>query len=249
MLYSSGASSGGYEDPRSVVFNNRVYLTFSSFESWGSIRITSTSISIKDLNAQKWNWTPLTYLSPPGQIHKNWVIFPEKINGKYAILYSIAPKLLVKYVDNLDNFGPNGLDIPRFHPVGGNLSSWDNRLRGPGAPPLKTDLGWLVLYHATEIKDPDRYKLGAMILDIDNPTQILYRSPNPILEPDMEYENNWKPGVIYASGAVVRGDNLMVYYGGGDMHVALATCNLKELLSHLKDNKPYHLTKIKKYSV
>ncbi len=248
-IYPSGASSGGLEDPRSVILDGRVYITYTSFEGWGSIRMTVNSISLSDLDNQIWNWSKTVFMSKPGEIHKNWIIFPEKINGKYCILYSIAPKILVKFVDTLDDFGPNGLQIPRHHPVGGNLDSWDNKLRGVGPPPIKTKLGWLVLYHATEIREPNKYKLGAMILDEKNPTKILFKSPNPILEPDMDYENNWKPGVIYASGAIVRDGKLFVYYGGGDMVVALASCALDDLLSHLQTNQPFTLTKVKKYTI
>ena len=69
-----------------------------------------------------------------------------------------------------------------------------------------------------------------MILDINDPTKILYRSPQPILTPDAHYENDGKPGIVYASGAVILGDNLLVYYGGGDKHVCIAETPLKALL-------------------
>jgi predicted GH43/DUF377 family glycosyl hydrolase len=66
-------------------------------------------------------------------------------------------------------------------PQPGRKNYWDNRIRGAGPPPIKTDLGWLLLYHANDVYDPHRYKLGAMLLDLKDPTKVLYRSSTPIL--------------------------------------------------------------------
>jgi beta-1,2-mannobiose phosphorylase / 1,2-beta-oligomannan phosphorylase len=85
-----------------------------------------------------------------------------------------------------------------------------------------------------------------MILDFDDPTKVLYRSAHPILSPDMDYENNGKPGVVYASGAVVKGNDLYIYYGGADRVVCVATTPLKEFLKYLKTGnaEPYKLKKV-----
>jgi predicted GH43/DUF377 family glycosyl hydrolase len=111
-------------------------------------------------------------------------------------------------------------------------------VRGAGAPPLKTKDGWLLLYHGFDERHPEvGYKVGAMLLDLQDPTKILYRSSAPILESKEWYENDWKPGVTYASGAVIVGKDLLVYYGGGDKHVAVAKMNLKEFLEKLTEHK------------
>ncbi|KKR80952.1 MAG: hypothetical protein UU27_C0019G0013, partial [Parcubacteria group bacterium GW2011_GWD1_40_9] len=95
-------------------------------------------------------------------------------------------------------------------------------------------------------REPHKYKLGAMLLDLNNPTKILYRSKHAILSPEMHYENDGKPGVIYASGAVIRGDDLYVYYGGGDKVVCVATTPLKEFLNYLITGNPdsYELKRV-----
>ena len=77
------------------------------------------------------------------------------------------------------------------------------------------------------------YNVGAMLLDLVDPTKVLYRATAPVLVPDEQYENDGKPGVVYASGAVILHDNLMVYYGGGDRHVCIAQTPLKTLLDWL----------------
>lgn len=230
QFYTSGGGWGGLEDPRAVLINGRVYVTYTAFEGWDSVRIGLTSILLEDLKKGWWNWKKPRLISDPKQTNKNWLIFPEKINGKFAIIHSIAPKILIEFVDNLDNIPKPIVSSGQRGPQIGRKDYWDSKLRGGGPPPIKTDIGWLLLYHAQDLREPHKYKLGAMILDHNDPTKILYRSPQPILEPDAHYENDGKPGVVYASGAVVIGDNLMVYYGGGDKHVCIAETPLKALL-------------------
>ncbi len=235
-FYTSGGGWAGSEDPRAVLINNTVYMSYVAFEGWNSVRIALTSIKLDDLKKQKWNWKRPTMISAPGQPAKNWVIFPEKINGKFAILHSIVPTIGIEYVDSIDSITKH-IESPRLQgPQPGRKGFWDNRVRGAGPPPLKTDIGWLLLYHANDQQEPHKYKLGVMILDKNDPTKILYRSPQPILEPDSYYENDGKPGIVYASGAVILKNQLIVYYGGGDRHVCIAETPLPQLLEWLKIN-------------
>jgi predicted GH43/DUF377 family glycosyl hydrolase len=223
-------------------------MMYVAFEGWNSVRIALTSISVEDFNAGKWYWRQPSLISAPGQVSKNWVLFPEKIKGKYAILHSISPEVLVDYVDDLDTLGqPEGIPyISSSSPKGGRAGYWDNIVRGAGPPPVKTDLGWLLLYHGMDKRDPGKYKLGAMILDMEDPTRVLYRAVEPILSPDMPYENDGKPGVVYASGAVIKNGLLHVYYGGGDRVVCVATAPLQELLEYVKSEKPKVPYRLKK---
>ena len=243
--YTSGGGWGGSEDPRVVKIDDTIYMTYVAFEGWNSVRIALTSISVDDFKAGKWKWKEPIMLSPINEVHKNWVLFPEKINGKFAILHGLSPKVLVDYVDSFETFDKTK-QIKSYPPIGGRETHWDSRMRGAGPPPIKTDLGWLLLYHAQDTKEPHKYKLGAMILDEKDPTKILYRSAHPILSPEEYYENDGKPGVIYASGAVIRGDDLRVYYGGGDKVVCIASTPLKEFMNYLitEDPKSYNLKKI-----
>lgn len=232
-FYASGGGWGGSEDPRTVEIDGKVYMSYVAFEGWNSVRIALTSISTDDLKKRRWRWRRPQLISPPNTVSKNWVIFPEKINGKFAILHTITPTIMVEYVDSLDAI-TTYINSPRLHgPQPGRKKFWDNRMRGAGPPPLKTEKGWLLLYHAQDARESSKYKLGAMILDLSDPTKILFRSPQPILEPDAHYENDGKPGVVYASGAVILDKDLVVYYGGGDRHVCVAKTSLPELLDWL----------------
>jgi predicted GH43/DUF377 family glycosyl hydrolase len=247
VMYPSGGSWGGAEDPRATCLDGKVYMTFNAFDGWDFIRVALTVIDEQDLVDGKWKWMAPRLISPPGQIHKNWVIFPEKINGKYAILHSISPNVEVEYRDNLETIGT--YDDYIKSPVGvrtsGRKDAWDTRVRGAGPPPVKTNDGWLVFYHANDATESHKYKLGVKLLDLHDPSKILARSKSPILEPDMWYENDWKPGIVYACGAIIKDDTLHIYYGGGDKHVCSARTKVDELLSWLKkeEERPLQLNK------
>lgn len=246
ILYSSGGGwGGGCEDPRLTLLDDRVYMLYTSFDGWGSVRIALTSISLDDFINKRWNWKEPVLISPPGQIHKNWVLFPEKINGKYAILHSISPHIMINYFKSLDE-----LDGSNFiHSVHQDSILWsmrDRLIRGVGPAPIKTKYGWLILYHKMERHDTHRYKLWAMILDTKNPTKILYNSKSPILEPDLWYENEgYKSGVVYSCGAVVKDGQLFVYYGGADKVSCVATADLDKFLKELTNSNILSLKKNK----
>ena len=84
-----------------------------------------------------------------------------------------------------------------------------------------------------EKNETSRYKLGAMLLDINEPTRVLHRAQAPILAPDAWYENDWKPGIVYSCGAIVKDNDLLVYYGGGDKTTCVAHAPLQEFLHAL----------------
>jgi len=241
VMYPSGGSWGGCEDPRIVAIGGRVYMTFNMFDGWDFIRVACMSISIEDFVAKQFhNLTVPTLLSKPGQRHKNWALFPEKINGKFAILHSISPKIEIEYRDSIEDVGTHEPHIESWEGARSDVKVregyWDNHVRSAGPPPLKTPRGWLLFYHANDELESHRYKLGAMLLDLDDPTKVLYRSSHPILEPDQDYENDGKPGIVYACGATIQNDMLYVYYGGADKVVCVAFAPLEAFLTALMKN-------------
>jgi beta-1,2-mannobiose phosphorylase / 1,2-beta-oligomannan phosphorylase len=239
-IYPSGGSWGGCEDPRMVRIGDRIYMTFNAFDGWDFIRVCLASIDENDFFHKKWKWSRPMVLSPAGQIHKNWVLFPEKINGKFALLHSIVPKIEIAFIESIESFGRMGKSVQSWCGPRDSLpprKEWDTWVRSPGPPPIKTEKGWLVLYHVIEKKDRHRYKLGAMLLDLADPQKVIARSKGPVLAPDEWYENDWKAGVVYACGAVVKSGELIVYYGGGDKHVCVAHTSLADLLNSLVRTK------------
>ncbi len=235
--YFSGGSWGGAEDSRIVRVDNEdtLYVMYTACDN--GLRVGLTSIKIDDFLHERWQWKPPVLVSPPGEIHKNWLLFPEKIHGKYAILHSIRPNIQIEYVDSLD-FD----DTTYIHSSYGGpprKRCWDKWLRGAGAPPIKTRDGWLLFYHAID-GDWSKYKVGVMLLDLDDPTKIRCRAKKPVLEPTELYENNgYKSGVVYVSGSAVKNENLLVYYGCADNYVGVAYADLNEFVEALKkDTNP-----------
>jgi len=233
VLYPSGGSWGGCEDPRMVVIDGCVYVTFNMFENW-ALRVGMISMDEKDFLAKNFGaWDGPTILSH-GERDKNWVLFPEKINGQFAVLHSIIGDdnnhVRIEFTDDLDTLSQKKFLSPDPQKVPDEHVAWHVHVRSAGPPPIKTDRGWLVLYHAHSPGEGNRYKLGAMLLDLNDPTKILYRAAAPVLTPDERYENEGKPGIVYAGGAVVRDGKLFVYYGGADKVVCVATAPLDAFL-------------------
>jgi predicted GH43/DUF377 family glycosyl hydrolase len=130
----------------------------------------------------------------------------------------------MSYTDNFaDWYGQRELMAPS---EGGN---WDSAKIGAGAPPIKTEKGWLLIYHGV---DEDMvYRLGAAMLSLDDPSKIIYRHPEPILEPERDYEIRGEvPNVVFTCGACEVGDKYYVYYGGADRVICVATVDKEDML-------------------
>jgi len=244
IYISGGGGSGGCEDPRLTKISSQVYMTYVAYNGYGPPRVALSSIHIDDFLKHKWNWKKPALITPPHIVDKNACILPEKINGKYVIFHRVFPNILIDFVDDLDFDGKTRWLVGQFKiPTRALSSDWDNRKVGCGPPPIKTKDGWLLIYQAVGSRDESRYKIGAMLLDLKDPTKVLARTRTPILEPIASYENEgWKAGVVYPCGAVVIKDRLFVYYGGADKVVCVASTKLDYFMEHLatdhKETKP-----------
>jgi predicted GH43/DUF377 family glycosyl hydrolase len=233
--YISGGSLGGIEDPRIVRIEDKVHVTYTVCDDGLSVALAS--IKVEDFLNKRWNQARARIISPRGETHKNWVLFPEKIGGKsgenYALLHSISPKILINYFDNLEFESENSIKS-YYHgkPVGEWKGGWEGWLKSIGPPPIKTDYGWLVFYHALHKDNLGGYCIGSMLLDIDNLTSILFRAKEPILTP-WDIRDGVKPNIVYTCGAVVKDGKLLLYYGAADTKVYVAHANLDEFLENL----------------
>ncbi len=241
--YLSGGGYGGVEDPRITKVDDKFYMTYVAFDGATPPRVAITSIKVDDFLARKWDkWERPRLISAPGMVNKNAVIFPEKVNGKYVVFHRVFPNILVDFVDDLefnDYLKGQYVITPR-------KDHWDSKKIGAGAPPIKTKDGWLFIYQSVGHQDSSRYKIGAMVLDINDPTKVLYRCNQPLISPDMPYENEGhKAGVVYPCGAIVKDDNLFVYYGGADTVVCAASENLDKFLYQLKHSQTPKLHPVK----
>ncbi len=242
--FASGGGYGGIEDPKLTKIDNRFYMTYVAFDGATPPRVALTSISVEDFLDKKWdNWEKPRLISAPGMVNKSATIFPEKINGKYAIFHRVYPNILVDYVEDL-NFDDNKYLTGQYF-IPPRKKHWDSKKLSAGAPPIRTKDGWLLIYHAVGYQDSAKYKVGAMMLDHKDPTKVLYRTNNPIISPDEHYENaGHKSGVVYPCGAVVKNNDLYVYYGGADTVVCAASQNLDTFLSQMKNHKEPRLRRV-----
>ena len=111
---------------------------------------------------------------------------------------------------------------------------FDSRKIGIAGPPIKTEVGWLLLYHGISKKENHHYHLRAALLDLNDPSRVIARTKYTIIEPEFPYEKDGQTSnVIFSCGAVVINDKLFVYYGGADKGVGVAVIGLPEFLEKL----------------
>jgi predicted GH43/DUF377 family glycosyl hydrolase len=245
---SGGSGIGGCEDPRVSLIDEILYMTYVAFDGYNPPRVALTTITLEDFLGQKWNWSEPVLISPyiPGEGNKNSCILPEKINGQYVVFHRIWPNILIDYVNDLNFDGKKKFLSKAGHAkIKPRKMHWDSRKIGIGATPVKTPAGWLLIYQAVGNQDSAKYKIGAMLLDLNNPAKVLARAHVPVLEPEAWYENEgWKYGVVYPCGATIVGDDLFVYYGGADMYTCVAKANLPAFLTHLLTHQPASLSPV-----
>jgi len=228
----AGPGNSGCEDPRVTIIGDRLVMCYTAFDSIGPARVALTSIKINDFNKQRWDWKMPILISPPGVDDKNACLFGEKIIGKFVFLHRIEPCIWIDFVNDLE-FDAN-LWLKGKILLEPRTNKWDSLKIGIGPPPIKTKFGWLLIYHGLSAQD-NQYRLGAALLNGENPIQVIARLDSPILEPKTWYEmDGWRPGTVFSNGAVVIGDKLFIYYGAADQYVAVAWVNMPDLLSELK---------------
>jgi predicted GH43/DUF377 family glycosyl hydrolase len=176
--------------------------------------------------------------------NKNCVILPEKVDGRYVILHRPMPRIVCTRVSSLESSWPE-TGVPL---VGPRPGTWRSSRVGAGAPPIRTDLGWLFPFHgATSIEEGNVYSMGWCVLDLTTPENVLYVSDGPALTPEAPYEIELRPipqvdpanfttgvRVVFPEGFVERGDDLLIYYGAADASVAGARVGKHELLASLE---------------
>lgn len=231
---SGGGGCGGCEDPRITKIGDKFYMIYVAYDGVSSPRLALTWISEDDFLAKRWNWQEPVLISRPGVIDKSGCLLPEKIRDKYVIFHRVFPDILIDFIDDL-NFDGKTKWLKGEFSISPREGCWDSRKLGIGAPPIKTKEGWLAIYNGVDDRDDSKYQIGAMLLDLEDPTQVISRPTTSILAPTKGYEREGsKPGVVYSCGATVIDDKLFVYYGGSDEVICLATAPLGNFLENLK---------------
>jgi predicted GH43/DUF377 family glycosyl hydrolase len=167
------------------------------------------------------------------------ILFPEKINGRYAKLsrpmqwqgkgYPCKnPSIWISFSDNLMEW----YEKPQLLYEGKQW--WEDLKTGGSCPPIKTKYGWFFIYHGVSKKDK-AYRTGAMLLDLNNPLKIIGRTKDFIMEPQAYYERFGLviPDVIFPSAAVLHDGLLYIYYGCCDTCISVATVKIEEIINYL----------------
>lgn len=223
--------NSGCEDPRVTKIGERIYMCYTAFDGIGPPRVAATSIREKDFLNHNFNWSMPELITPLDVDDKDACILPEKIDNKYFVLHRIGTDICGDYLPSLDFEKHKVTKCIRI--LGPRPGMWDGVKTGIAGPPIKTKKGWLLLYHAIS-REHHTYRVGAVLLDLKDPTVVLARSTDPIFEPEEEYE---KVGVVnrvvFPCGMVEEGKLLYVYYGGADKVIGIATIQTKTLLDSL----------------
>ncbi|MBX4189353.1 hypothetical protein KW785_02030 [Candidatus Parcubacteria bacterium] len=229
--------NSGCEDPRLTKIGKVIYMCYTAFDGIGPPRVAITSIKEADFIKKNWKWEKPILITPKSIDDKDTCILPEKIGGKYLVLHRIGTDICCDYVNSLD-FKRETID-KCIRVLGPRPGAWDGTKVGITAPPIKTKQGWLLLYHAVS-ENHHTYRVGAILLDLKDPTIVLARSADPIFEPQEEYEkvgivNN----VVFPCGMIVRKGMVYIYYGGGDKVTGVATMELDVIVDALVKGAKY----------
>lgn len=225
-LFESKMKPGnsGCEDPRLTRLGDTIYLFYTAYD--GTLpRVAFSSIAVSDFLGMNWRWRRPRVISPPHVADKDACIFPEKIGGKYAIFHRINNDMYIDYADSMD-FGHDEYLAGPGYVVRPEKEYCEHRKFGISAPPIRTDRGWLLFFH--HVSGPGAvYRVEALLLDLMDPSHVLAETAGTLLEPEMDYEKVGDvPNVVFPCGAIVIGEDIYLYYGGGDRVVGVARMSL-----------------------
>jgi beta-1,4-mannooligosaccharide/beta-1,4-mannosyl-N-acetylglucosamine phosphorylase len=219
-------------DPRLVKIDDTFYVTWCDDLRGASIGMGMT----KDF--KKWVRLP----NPLMPFNRNGVLFPRKINGKYLLLSRPSDSGHTPFGDIFLSESPDLIYWGRHKFVMGKGGQgwWQGVKIGAGPVPIETTEGWLLFYHGVSTTcNGFVYSYGAVILDINDPSKVLYRTRDYLLTPEKDYETRgFVPNVVFPCANLYDAETgrIAIYYGAADTYTALAFCQVDELIEYIKNN-------------
>lgn len=214
----------GIEDCRVATTDDGYYLTYTE--------VSSVAVGVGLMHTNDWkNFTRHGMIFPPH--NKDCALFEEKIGDYYHAFHRpSSPELGGNYI--WISQSPDRLHWGNHKCIATTREGkWDSARVGAGASPIRTDRGWLEIYHGATKEN--RYCLGALLLDINDPSKVLARSEEPIVEPIADYEKmGFFGNVVFTNGHIVEGDTIHMYYGASDEVICKADLSISEILATLK---------------
>ena len=172
--------------------------------------------------------------------NRNGVLFPRKINGKYAMLSRPSDRGHTPFGDIFYSESADMCHWGRHRFVMGTAGGWQSTKIGAGPTPIETEEGWLLIYHGVLTScNGFVYSFGAALLDIDRPWEILHRARPYLMSPQMPYECVGDvPNVVFPCAALVDAPTgrMTIYYGGADTVTCMAHTRVDELIEFIKSN-------------
>jgi predicted GH43/DUF377 family glycosyl hydrolase len=229
-----GSDSRGLEDPRVTALEGAFYMCYTAYgrDFSGPGRLTHDGGGILPMIARSHNLITWERLGPivRGEDNKDHVLFPRRIGGRFVALHRRRPDIWIAASDDLLTWRQEEM-APIFGPRPEN--GWDSVSVGANGVPIETEAGWLLLYHGYD--EGRVYRFGAALLDRDDPSRLLSRPAAFIFEPRELWELRGDvPNVVFSNANPVVGDQVYVYYGGGDHLIALATAPLRDLVAFVR---------------
>ncbi len=219
---STSAEAAGMEDARFVRFvDDDGSVTFlATYTAYSGSQISQQLLETTDFRS---------YVSTPlvgrAAANKGLALFPRRINGRFAAMSrSDRESNTVAYSDHRYVWPTSVACQPPTR-------SWESVQLGNCGSPIETGAGWLVLTHG--VGAVRTYRIGAILLDLDDPARVIGRLDEPLLEPGPDEQDGYVPNVVYSCGALVHNETLVLPYGIGDAAIGVATVPLPALLSAL----------------
>jgi beta-1,2-mannobiose phosphorylase / 1,2-beta-oligomannan phosphorylase len=232
---NDGSDSRGVEDARVVEIEGRFYMTYTAYgrEAYNkSEAYTFFGGGITPMIASSENlvtWKPVGAIVH-GEDNKDHVLFPRKIHGRFAAFHRRRPHVWIAYSTDLETWKETDM-APIYSPREENW--WDNHSVGSNGVPIETPYGWVCINHAYD--QQSTYRLGVILLDLDDPTKVLHRPKEPIFWPEEIWEMRGDvPRVVFSCANPVVDGTVNVFYGGADHVIGLATCPLNELIEYAR---------------
>lgn len=259
--------SHGVEDPRITKIEDTYYLTYTAFDGKNARIAYATSRDLVTFQKQGLISPDITYQEVDGLFQrshlkdryyffsdniqmrygqdiilwdKNCILFPEKINGKFALIHRILPEMQILFFDDFAQlkdraFWEQYLSNLASNVVLENTEWFETRNIGAGAPPIKTESGWLLIYHAVrELNVGRTYSVGAALLDLNDPLKVVAKLKNPLFGPDLEWESGGNGlAVTFPSATSIFDNRLYIYYGAADERIGVASVELDNFLRFL----------------
>jgi predicted GH43/DUF377 family glycosyl hydrolase len=224
VLYPAmSAEAAGMEDARFVRFvdDDGSVTFYASYTAYSGSHISQQLLETE--NFRSFTSTPMV---GPAAADKGLALFPRRIRGRFAAMCrSDRESNSIVYSDHPFEWTDS---VRCQRPV----RAWEALQLGNCGPPIETEAGWLVLTHGV---GPMRtYRIGAILLDLEDPTRILGQLRQPLLSPAADEQDGYVPNVVYSCGALVHAGTFVLPYGIGDAAIGVATAPLGELLSALE---------------